>query len=71
MACYEQLDALGVARCGLALAEPERREAHLAAATAAFRAARAITAAPGIVAHARRRLALLGAGLEELATAFG
>ena len=66
-ALYEQLDALGVARCGLALVEPEQRDAHLQAAREAFRAARALTAAPGIVADVQRRLALLDGGFEDLA----
>jgi len=66
-ALYEQLDALGVARCGLALVEPEQRDAHLQAAREAFRAARALTAAPGIVADVQRWLALLDGGFEDLA----
>ncbi|HRT32579.1 MAG TPA: hypothetical protein P5211_09310, partial [Anaerolineae bacterium] len=66
-ALYEQLDALGVAHCGLALVEPEQRDAHLQAAREAFRAARALTAAPGSVADVQRRLALLDGGFEDLA----
>lgn len=66
-ALYEQLDALGTAHCGLALTQPEQRQAQLQAAHAAFAAARAITAAPGIVAGVQRQLALLAAGLEGLA----
>jgi len=66
-ALYAQLDALGVAHCGLALVEPEQRDAHLQAACEAFRAARALTEAPGIVADVQRRLALLDGGFEDRA----
>jgi tetratricopeptide (TPR) repeat protein len=60
---YDQLDALGLARCGLALTEPEARGAHLRAAREAFAAARALTAAPGVVAYVERQLDLLGGDL--------
>lgn len=63
----DQFDFLGIAHCGLALVEPAEREAHLQAARAAFRAARALNRTPGIVAEVQRSLALLDAGLEALA----
>jgi hypothetical protein len=48
---YEALDAKGLALCGLAVAgKPEKVESALAA----FRAARQITRAAGIVARVRR-----------------
>ncbi|GEM_PF-5877944 len=51
----------------LAFGETEQRDAHLQAACEAFRAARAFTEAPGIVADVQRRLALLDGGFEDLA----
>ncbi len=61
-ALYGQLDALSLAYCGLILAEPEQRAAHLRAVRTAFGAARAITDAPSIVADRQRRLDLLEVG---------
>ena len=50
---YEALDAKGLALAGLAVLEGGQRAAE---AIAAFRAARAITSAPGIVGRVRRLL---------------
>lgn len=50
---YNALDAKGLALTGLAVLEGAQRDAE---AIAAFRAARAITKAPGIVGRVRRLL---------------